>query len=121
MATFSKILLSNSVSGRQIPVQYTGVFPSGGITGSLIHQAGGTSTSLDEIYIYAQNARSGVDATILLMWGNTQSGDMMFAPVPSQNGRVLLTDGKILMSGLSVTAFSNLSGVSCDGFAHRLT
>lgn len=120
MATFSKILLSASVSGKQIPVQYTGVFPTGSVTGSLVHLCGGIPSAIDEVYIYAQNNFSGIDATVLLLWGGTQSGDMMFAPVPSQNGRVLLTDGKLLQSGLSVTAFSNLSGVVLDGFVNRL-
>ena len=121
MATFSKTLLSASISGKQVPIMYSGSFPTGGVSGSMVHLCGGSPNALDEIYIYCQNNTSGTDATVLLLWGGTSSGDMMFAPVPSQNGRVLLTDGKLLMSGLSVTAFSNLSGCSFDGFVNRLS
>ena len=119
--TFSKLLLNGSVSGKQISVPVTGAFPTGNFSGILVHSGAGSPTSLDEVYIYAANNLSGIDSTILLTWGGLQSGDYMFFPVPAQNGRVLLTDGKLISSGLSITAWSNQSGTILDGFVNRIT
>lgn len=117
--TFSKILLSASISGKRISV------PSGnfvtGTSGALIHTAEGVPSSLDEVYIYAANS-SASDGIVVTQWGGyTASGDFMFAPVPAQNGRVLLSDGQLLSSGLSIYAMANTSGITIDGFCNRIS
>lgn len=120
MATFSKLLLSSSISGKRIPILQTGQFVTG-VTGTILHTCSCPPTAFEEIYLYLSSTNPTGDAMVMLTYGGVSSGDLMFQPVPFQNGRVLALDGSLIQSGLSITAWSNLSGINCDGFCNRIT
>jgi len=119
-AQFTKVILSNSVNGRQILVSGT---TSGSATA--IHTAtfGQTSSgSLDEIFLYASNnATSSVTCSIL--WGGTsEPDDVVRVILPPLNSRTLIADGKLLQNSLVVQAYSNVTNaVTIDGFVNRIS
>lgn len=112
MAIFSKLLLSNSVSGQQIIVNATGA------TGTPLHTS--TVAGLDEIWLYATNNNTGV-ANLTILWGGSGSGNLTQQPIYPQNGRQVIFDGALLQGGLNVSAFSNVSGsINIDGYINRI-
>lgn len=115
MAIMTKQLLSNSVNGKQI--QITGTSTS---TSTLIHSAVAGTTDIDEIWLYATNMCTS-NLNLTLEWGGTTTGNLMVAQIPYQAGRYLVVDGKLLNSGLSVTAFANSGNfINIDGFVNRI-
>ena len=69
MATYSKVKLSESTSGRQIKVVST----SAG-SGTLIHTAVAGASDYDEVWLYANNT-SGSDVLLTIEWGGTTDPD----------------------------------------------
>ena len=127
MATFSKQFLSASVNGRGIPLGLiTGSNPL--VTGSILHATPAGTASTDEIFLYAVN-NSVSDCILITQFGGNPltSGDAFFTQIPAQNGRVLITDGRILNNGLIVYGLVSgssplgASGVCVDGYANRIT
>lgn len=113
MAIFSKLLLSNSVSGQQIIVNATG-----SVAGTLLHTS--TVAGLDEIWLYATNINTGT-ANLTILWGGSGSGNFTQQQIYPQNGRQVIFDGALLQGGLNVSAFSNISGViNIDGYVNRI-
>lgn len=112
---FTKLMLSNSVQGRNILVVATGT------PGTLIHAAVAGTSSFDEIYIYAYNSSaSAVELT--LEWGGTTSpNDHTKLIINPLSGRVMMMDGKLLHNSLVVRAFADTTNVICvDGFVNRI-
>lgn len=116
MATYSKQLLSGSTSGKSIFVT-----ASGTNSPTLLHTAPSGTTSLDEVYLYACNLAPS-NGTVAVMWGGTvYPNDITTATVLQNSGRNLLVDGRLLTNGLSVTVYSNGTGMVMDGFVNRIT
>jgi hypothetical protein len=116
MATYSKLTLSGSVSGRQILI-------SGMTSGSAtqIHTAVAGSSSFDEIWIYAYNDSTASLLTSVLWGATTEPNDVARFSVPSRSGRVLIVDGKLLNNGLTISAYCTASNsVVVDGFVNRI-
>lgn len=118
MATFSKLILSESIDGRGIPVVAT----SG--TGTTIHTASSTSTVFDEIWLYAAN----VDTTLrklTLQWGGTATGDEIEITIPAESGLVLIAPGLVLKGNatpLLVRAFCpTASVINIHGYVNRIS
>lgn len=94
MATFSRLLLSGSTNGREIPVAATAT------PGTAIHTAVSGTTSFDEVYLWASNV-TGAAATLTVEWGGvTDPGDHACKslsipanspPIPIMTGQVLNT------------------------------
>jgi hypothetical protein len=116
--TFSKTSLSNSSYGKQILISAT---TSGSATPIHTTQPSG-SLFTDEIYLYAYNdSTSSLQCNIL--WGGTsEPNDVIRSTIPSQSGRTLLVDGKILQNGLSVQAYAQIANaITMDGFVNRIS
>jgi hypothetical protein len=117
MATYTKNLLSGSVNGKQILITATT-----SASANPIHTSVAGETSLDEIWLYAYNEAT---ASILLSidWGSTvEPNSVNRATIPSQSGRTLIVDGKLLQNGLIVSAYATTgSFISIDGFINRLS
>jgi hypothetical protein len=112
--TYSKALLSGSTNGKQITVFGTGTSSS-----KLIHTATASAGTLDEIWIYA--SAQGTATNLTLCWGGTvYPDDYVTSAVPVQAGKVLVTDGKLLQGGLTVTAFTTVGTLMIDGFVNRI-
>lgn len=119
MATFSKQILSGSTDGRAIKVAATSS------PGTTIHTASSTTTTFDEIWIYAQNTDT-TDRKLTVQWGGTTSpDDDIEYTVKAENGLYLIVPGLILKgnaSPLVVRAFAATTNViTITGYVNRIT
>lgn len=117
MATYSRVLLSGSTSGRPIPVAATAT------PGTLLHTAVSGASSWDEIYIWVSNV-TGSAATITIEWGGvTDPGDHICkaVSVPANSGPTLVVAGEVVNGGLAVRAFSGTaSALNVTGYVNRI-
>jgi len=116
MATFSKVKLSNSTSGRGIKVAATAT------AGTAIHTAVAGASDIDEIWIYAVNS-SAADVTLTLEWGGvTNPDDNISVTVKAYGGLTLIAPGLLLNGALSLAAFAGTTNVIVIfGYVNRIT
>jgi hypothetical protein len=116
MATYSKHLLSGSVNGKCILISGTSA-----ATAQTLHTHPGGTGSLDEVFLYACNVATS-NATLYLLWGGTLNpDDTELALISANTGRNLVTDGRLVTNGLSITAYSSGTTIVMDGFVNRIT
>lgn len=117
MATYSRVLLSGSTSGRNIPVAATAT------PGTLIHAAVAGAAAWDEVYLWAANV-TGTAATLTVEWGGvTDPGDHLIKAysIPANSPPIPLATGQCLQNGLVVRAFSGTaSAINISGFVNRI-
>jgi len=117
MATYSRVLLSGSTSGRNIPVAATAT------PGTLLHTAVAGAAAFDEVYLWAANV-TGTAATLTIEWGGvTDPGDHMVKAlsIPANSPPIPIATGQVLNGGLSVRAFSGTaSAINITGFVNRI-
>lgn len=118
MATYTKTILSGSTDGKAIKVVAT----SG--TGTTIHTGSTTTTTLDEIWLYAMNtSTSAVKLTV--QWGGTTSpDDEIELTVQPEAGLVTVAPGLLIKgnaTALVVRAFAGTANViTIHGFVNRI-
>ena len=116
MATYSKQLLSGSTNGKGIKVAATAT------AGTTVHTAVSGTSSIDEIWLYANNTSSaGVKLTI--EWGEATAPDgNIEITIPAEgNGMVLIAPGIPLQNGLVVKAFAATANViNIFGYVNRI-
>ena len=117
MSTYSRVLLSGSTSGRNIPVAATAT------PGTLLHTAVAGAAAFDEVYLWAANV-TGTSATLTIEWGGvTDPGDHMVKAlsIPANSPPIPIATGQVLNGGLSVRAFSGTaSAINITGFVNRI-
>lgn len=117
MASYSRVLLSGSTSGREIPVAATAT------PGTLIHAAVAGAAAWDEIYLWASNV-TGTAATLTIEWGGVSNpGDHLVKSysIPANSPPIPIATGQVLNGGLSVRAFSDTpSAINLGGFVNRI-
>ena len=117
MATYSRILLSGSTNGREIPVATTST------PGTLIHTAVAGAASFDEVYLWASNV-TGSAATLTLEWGGvTDPGDHMVKSVsiPANSPPIPIATGQVLNNSLVLRAFSGTANaINLVGYVNRI-
>ena len=117
MATYSRLLLSGSTSGRNIPVAATAT------PGTLIHTAVAGAASFDELYLWVANV-TATPATLTLEWGGvTDPGDHITKAitVPANSPPIPIVTGEVLNGGLVVRAFSGTaSALNISGYVNRI-
>jgi len=119
MATYTKTILSGSTDGKSIKVAATGT------PGTTIHTGSSTATTLDEVWIYAQNTDT-TDRKLTIQWGGTTSpDDDIEYTVKAENGLYLIIPGLILKGNatpLVVRAFAATANViTISGYVNRIT
>lgn len=119
MATFSKQILSGSTDGKAILVAATAT------AGTTIHTGSSTATTLDEVWIYAQNTDT-TDRKLTIEWGGTSApNDLIEFTVKAENGLYLIIPGLILKGNatpLVVRAFAATANVvTITGYVNRIT
>jgi hypothetical protein len=116
MATFTKIKLSGSTSGRQIKVVQTGT------AGTAIHTAVSGASDYDEIWLYAVNS-SASTVKLTIEWGGVSApDDLIEVNVPAESGYILVVPGLVLNGGLAVAAWASAANVVLiGGFVNRIT
>lgn len=118
MATYSRVLLSGSTNGREIPVAATAT------PGTAIHTAISGTTSFDEVYLWASNV-TATAATLTLEWGGVlDPGDhaCKALSIPAKSPPIPILTGQVLNNGLLIKAFSGTaSAINVGGFCNRIT
>ena len=120
MATFTKQVLSGSTDGRgQLVVQTSS-------PGTLIHTGSTTATTIDEIYIYAQNSSASA-VKLTLQWGGTTADqDDIEVTLTGEAGLVTIAPGLLIKgnatTALELRAFADTTNkISIFGFVNRIT
>ena len=119
MATFTKVKLSASTDGRAVKVAATAT------AGTTIHTGSATSTTYDEVWLYAVNtSASAVKLTI--EWGGTTSpDDLIELTVQPEAGLVTVAPGLLLKGNatpLVIRAFAATADViTIHGFVNQIS
>ena len=116
MATYSKVKLSESTSGKNVKVVATAT------AGTTIHTAVAGASDLDEIWLYACNTDSS-DRKLTIEWGGTTApDDLTEGTLTAEAGWVLVVPGLLLNGGLLVKAFAAAANVvEMNGYVNRIT
>lgn len=118
MATYTRLLLSGSTSGRVIPVAATAT------PGTTIHTAVSGAAAFDEIYAWATNNTAGT-LTLTIEWGGvTDPGDHLVKSysIPANSPPIPIATGQVLNGGLVMKAFcSSASGINISGYVNRIS
>ena len=120
MATFSKIALSGSTQGKGIKVAATAS------TGTTIHATGTSSSTIDEIWLYAYNSASGFVSLTVQFGGTTAVDNDIKINLPSQSGLTLVVPGLILFgtgaAANTVYAYADTANVvTISGYVNRIS
>ena len=119
MATFTKKILSGSTDGKSIKVAATAT------AGTTIHTGSTTTTTLDEVWLYAVNtSTSSVKLTI--EWGEAAAPDgNIELSVAAESGLVLVVPGLLIKGNatpLVVKAFAATANVvMLHGYVTQIT
>lgn len=119
MATFSKIHLSGSTDGRLIKVAQTAT------AGTTIHTGSSTTTTYDELWLYAVNSDT-TDRKLTIEFGGTSSpDDLIEQTITAESGLLLVVPGLVIKGNatpLVVRAFAATANVVLiGGYVNRIT
>lgn len=119
MATFSKQLLSGSTQGKGIKVVATAS------TGTTIHATGTSSTTFDEIWLYAYNSDTTARLLTIQFGGTTSPDNDIKVTIPAQSGHVLVVAGCILTgtgsAANTIYAYAEIANViTITGYVNRV-
>ena len=114
MATYSKIVLSESTDGVGILVD------DDATAGKLIHEGSGTAADYDEVWIYASNI-SAADKKLTIEWGSASV--IIEQTITTEAGLVLIIPGLVLKGNateIEVRAFAeDTSSICLYGYVNR--
>jgi hypothetical protein len=116
VASYSKVLLSDSTNGKGVKVAATSS------PGTTIHTAIDNATDLDEVWLWAVNT-SAVDVKLTLQYGGTTAvdNDIEFTVV-MEDGLKIVLPGLLLNNTLIVKAWAGTADVIVlYGFVNRIT
>ena len=118
MATYSKVILSGSTNGAPVAVAAT-TSP-----GTTIHATGTSSTTLDEIWLYATNTSSAA-VTLTIQYGGTATVNQIQQSIPANSGLTLTIPGLILTgTGAAATTVYAYAGttnvINISGYVNRV-
>lgn len=118
MATYTKQILSGSTDGKAILIAATAT------AGTLLHTGSTTVTTLDEIWLYANNT-SASNVKLTVEWGDaTTPTGLIEVTVLAEAGLVNITPGLLIKgnaSALTVRAFAATTNViTVHGFVNRI-
>ena len=118
MATYTKNILSGSTDGRAIKVVATAS------AGTTIHTGSATSTTIDEVWLYAQNTDTTARKLTIEWGGTTSPDDLIEVTIGPEQGLVLIAPGLIIKGNatpLLVRAFAATANViTIHGYVNRI-
>lgn len=119
MATFTKQILSGSTDGRAVKVAATAS------SGTTIHTGSTTATTIDEVWLYAQNTDTTA-RKLTIQWGGTTSpDDEIEVTIGPEQGLVLVAPGLLIKgnaTALVVRAFAATANViTIHGYVNRIS
>lgn len=118
MATFAKKCLTpGGTENNGLPILM-------GTTSTDIHRTTTSTTTYDEIWLYAQN----YDTTarkLTIEFGGTNAKDTIEITIPAESGLTLVVPGLVLRSGgsaLNVTGFAATgTSIAVSGYVNRIS
>ena len=122
MATFTKTLLSGSSQGKAIKVAAT----TSGSAGTTIHATGTSSTTIDEVWLYAYNSSASA-ATLTIQWGGVTAVDNETKlSIPATTGLTLVIPGLIITgtgsAANTIAAYAGTTNViTVSGYVNRIS
>ena len=119
MATYTKTLLSGSTNGQPITVAATAS------TGTTIHATGTSSTTIDEVWLYANNTSTSPVLLTVQFGGTASPQNSKPITLAPQSGDVLIVAGLPLTgTGSAATttyAFAaTASVITISGYVNRI-
>ena len=118
MAAFSKLVLSGSTNGRGILVAATGT------PGTTIHTGSTTTTTIDEVWLYATNTDTTARKLTIEWGGTTSPNDLIELTIPAESGLTLVAPGLLIngaATALVVRAFcATTNVVTIHGYVNRI-
>ena len=90
MATYTKVKLSESTTGRMVKVAATAT------AGTLIHATGTSSSIIDEIWLYAVNSDTTARKLTIEFGGVSAPDDLIELTIAAESGLVLVVPGLML-------------------------
>lgn len=123
MATYSKIAFQPTTmttgTGRMTKVVATAT------AGTTIHTCANVATTVDEVWLYAQNNHTADVALTIEFGGVSSPDDLIIFTVPFKSGLFLITAGLVLQGNATpvvVRAFAATANViSIGGYVNRIT
>ncbi len=117
MATYTRVLLSGSTSGKPILVAAIAT------PGTAIHTAVAGATAFDEIYLWVANTHTSAVA-LTLEWGGVTDPDNHLCKtvsIPPNSGPIPIAVGQVMNGGLLIKAFADVaSKLSITGYVNRI-
>jgi len=118
MATYSKQALSGGAQGVPIAVVATAS------TGTTIHATGTSSTTIDEIWLYATNTSTAA-VVLTIQYGGTATLNQIQQTIPANSGLTLIVPGLILTgtgaAANTVYAYAGTASVvNISGYVNRV-
>jgi hypothetical protein len=117
MATYSRLLLSGSTSGRPIKIAATAT------PGTLVHTAVAGAASFDELYVWVTND-SGAAVTLTVEFGGVTDPDDLIVKqvsIPGNSVPVPILTGQVLNGGLVCRMFAGSANVLvASGYVNRI-
>lgn len=116
----TKVHLSGSTGGRQIKVAATAT------AGTTIHATGTSSSTIDEVWLYATNQDASSIVLTLEFGGTTDPDDLITMSIPPKTGDTLICAGRILSgdgaSARTIRAFAGTANkVMIGGYVNRIS
>ena len=119
MATFTKQKLSASTDGRAVKVAATAT------AGTTIHTGSATSTTYDEVWLYAVNTSASAVKLTIEWGGTTDPDDLIELTIAAESGLVLVAPGLLVKGNatpLVVRAFAATANVvTIHGYVNQIT
>lgn len=117
MAIYSRLLLSGSLNGRNIPVAATAT------PGTLLHTAAAGGSSFDEVYLWVSNV-TGSAASLTIEWGGVSDpGDHMVKQlsIPANSPPIPIAVGQVVNNSVNVRAFASVANaLNISGYVNRI-
>jgi hypothetical protein len=122
MATYSKISLQPTVntSNQGVPIAVVATAS----TGTTIHTTGTSSTTFDEIWLYATNTSTSA-VTLTIQYGGTATLNQIQQTLPANSGLTLIIPGLVLTgtgsaSNIVYAYAGTASVINISGYVNRI-
>lgn len=119
MATYSKQILSGSTNGKAIKVDQTAI-----ATGTTIHTGQTTTSTLEEIWLYAQNTSTSAVKLTIGWGGTTDPDDLIELTVQPEAGLVTVAPGLLIKGAATALIVKAAAGtanvITIHGFVNRI-
>lgn len=120
MATYTKVKLSGSTDGRAVKVAATSIG-----SGTTIHTGSTTSTTYDEVWLYANNTSTSAVKLTVGWGGTTDPDDLIEVTIQPEAGLVAIAPGLLIKGNATALIVKAAAGtadvITIHGFVNQIT